>query len=106
MAPLSQERPQDVHGQDDQCRPNDALADRIHPSGQRQVQGDHENAENGDREGMPKGIEEPETHPLSPTALHACDIRDRREMVVVEPMPQPQQSAGEEGEMELCGHLP
>ena len=84
-------RKQDIHGEDDQRSAHKAFANRIQTARQREVQGDHRDAEQGDGAGVAQGVEQAKAHALTPAALHAGDVGNGRKVVVVEAVAQAQQ---------------
>ena len=85
----------DLHRQGDEGDAYQALTENVEMCWQRQVQKDDRGTERRDRECMPKRIQQAQPHTLPPPPLHARDIRDSGQVIVIEAVPKTQQCAGE-----------
>jgi len=93
-----------VNGQDDKGSADQALADAIQVPGHGKVQEDDGRAENGHGQRVAQRIEQAELHAFAPISLHAGNVGDRGEMVVIEPMAKAEEDAGDQCEFERGLH--
>jgi hypothetical protein len=68
------------------------------------VQHDHCRAQRNNRQSVAESVGHSQPHAFLPRGLHGCNVGDCREMVVVKPMAQTEQRAGEKSEFELPVH--
>ena len=100
----AEEGDEDVGGEDDEGGADEAFADGVEVGGDGEMEEDDGGAEEGDGEGVAEGVEEAEAHALTPVGLDVGDVGDGGEVVVVEAVAQPEESAGEESEFQGRGH--
>ncbi|MCU1224367.1 MAG: hypothetical protein JWQ42_2460 [Edaphobacter sp.] len=100
----AQEADEDIDGEEDEGRSDEALADGVHVRREAEVEEDDGGAEDGDGEGVAEGVEEAEAHGVAPVALDAGDVGDGGEVVVVEAVAETKEGAGDQGEFERGGH--
>ena len=95
---------EDINGQNNKGRADQALADAIQVPGHGKVQEDDGRTENGHGQRMAQRIEQAELHAFAPISLHAGNVGDRGEMVVIEPMAKAEEDAGDQCEFERGLH--
>ena len=104
VAFTTKEANEHVKRKHDQSGAYEPLTNCIHVARKSEVKEDDGRSENGNRKRMAQCIEQPKPHAFAPRALYAGDIGDCGKMVVIEAMPEPEQSAGEQSEFERRRH--
>ena len=100
----TKEADEHVKRKDDQSSAYEPLAKRIQMPRKPEVKEDDCCSKNGDRQCMAECVEQTKPHTFTPCALYAGDIGDCGQMIVVEAMAKPEQSAGEQSEFERGRH--
>lgn len=95
---------EDIDGEKNQRRTYEAFTDSVEMVGKAEVQKDDHCAKHRNHHGMAECVEQTEPHPFAPGALHAGDVGNGRQVVVIEAVAQPKQRAGEQGEFERGRH--
>jgi hypothetical protein len=87
---------ENIDGKDNEGSPDKPLANGVQMPGQGQMQKDDGGAEDSYRQSMPKGIEQSKLHPFLPGTLHAGNVGDGSQMIVVKSMAQAKEQAGDQ----------
>lgn len=87
-----------------ECGPHEAFADGIESVGKSEMKKDDGRPHDRNRNGMAQCVEQAKTHAFAPATLHARDIGDGSEVVVVETMTQSEEGAGDESEFKGRRH--
>jgi len=63
---------------------------------QRQAKEHHQTAQNRDSRGVAKGVKQAQSHGPLRIHLHACNIGDGSDVVVIKPMPETHKGCGKQ----------
>lgn len=91
----------DANAEQDESEAYEPLAPVVKALGQAKVELEDGYAEDGDGEGVAEGVGDAEAQTAAPVALYGGDVRDGREVIVVEAVAQAQQEAGAERGIEF-----
>ena len=85
-----EQRSQNIDPQDQQSESHQALGDAIHAARQGKLKHDDGAAQHGHHGGMSQGVEQSKAHAAPAVGLHAGDVGDGGDVVVVESVMKPE----------------
>ena len=97
--------PQHVHRKHHQRNPHQLLRPPVQPLWQCQLEPDHRATQRRNRNRMPNGIHKSQPHRPSRRSFKPGNICNRRNMVVVEPMPKTQHPGRQQQDIERSIHI-
>jgi len=84
VRPATKESDEDVDCKDNESSPHQTFADSIEAVGKSEMQKDGGGSKDRNRNGMAECIEQAKSHAFAPGSLHARDIGNGSEVIVVE----------------------
>ena len=105
--PSGEDRPQHIHSEDQQRKPNQSLGDAINAMRQRKLKHDYRSPQHRDHGRVSDRVEQAQSHPTPAIRLHTGDVGDGRDMVVVEAVAESKDRRGQERKLKAvrcAGH--
>ena len=96
LAPMLDQRREDEHAEDDEGEPDDALHDRIDARRKIRAQEDGRRTDHEHHERVSEGVEGAEDDRRATVLLRARDVRDRRDVIPIDPVAEPEQERRQE----------